>query len=148
MKVKAFTSKNPAELPEGVEKVELDELFHTADVLSLHCPLTDGTRHIVNEARLKLMKPTAILINTGRGPLIDEEALAKALNDGYIYAAGLDVLSCEPPRRDNPVLSARNCFITPHLGWATVEARERLLKIAVDNLKAYISGAPCNNVAV
>ena len=148
MKVKAFTSKNPAELPEGVEKVELDELFHTADVLSLHCPLTDGTRHIVNEARLKLMKPTAILINTGRGPLIDEDALAKALNAGSIYAAGLDVLSCEPPRRDNPVLSARNCFITPHLGWATVEARERLLKIAVDNLKAYISGAPCNNVAV
>lgn len=148
MKVKAFTSKKPAELPEGVEKVELDELFRTADVLSLHCPLTDGTRHIVNESRLKLMKPTAILINTGRGPLIDEDALAKALDAGRIYAAGLDVLSCEPPRRDNPVLSARNCFITPHLGWATVEARERLLKIAVDNLKAYISGAPCNNVAV
>lgn len=148
MKVKAFTSKNPAELPEGVEKVELDELFRTADVLSLHCPLTDGTRHIVNESRLKLMKPTAILINTGRGPLIDEEALAKALDAGRIYAAGLDVLLCEPPRRDNPLLSARNCFITPHLGWATVEARERLLKITVDNLKAYISGAPRNNVAV
>lgn len=135
-------------MPEGIDKVELDELFRTSDVLSLHCPLTDGTRHIVNAARLKLMKSTAILINTGRGPLVDENALAEALNAGQIYAAGLDVLSCEPPRCDNPLLSARNCFITPHLGWATKEARERLLKIAVDNLEAYVSGVPRNNVAV
>lgn len=148
MKVQAFTSKSPDELPEGIDKVELDELFRTSDVLSLHCPLTDGTRHIVNAARLKLMKSTAILINTGRGPLVDENALAEALNAGQIYAAGLDVLSCEPPRCDNPLLSARNCFITPHLGWATKEARERLLKIAVDNLEAYVSGVPRNNVAV
>lgn len=147
MKVQAYTSKSPEELPDGVEKVGLDELFQTSDVLSLHCPLTDDTRHIVNEATLKLMKPTAILINTGRGPLVDEDALAQVLNSGCIYAAGLDVLSCEPPRHDNPLLSARNCYITPHLGWATVEARERLMQIAAENLEAFISGHPRNNVA-
>lgn len=147
MKVKAFTSKDAAALPAGVVKADLDELFSTCDVVTLHCPLTDTTRHLVNAGRLAQMKKSAIIINTGRGPLVDEGALADALNRGVIYAAGVDVLSCEPPSADNPLLSARNCFITPHLGWATVEARERLLKITVDNLRGYISGNIINNVA-
>lgn len=146
MKVKAYTSKDASVLPEGVEKAGLDELFRTSDVVSLHCPLTDGTRHIVNADRLRQMKPSAILINTGRGPLVDEAALAEALDNGSIYAAGVDVLSCEPPRPDNPLLRARNCFVTPHLGWATKEARIRLMDIAVANLRAFINGAVQNSV--
>lgn len=146
MKVKAYTSKDASVLPEGVEKAGLDELFSTSDVVSLHCPLTDGTRHIVNADRLRQMKPSAILINTGRGPLVDETALAEALDNGSIYAAGVDVLSCEPPRPDNPLLRARNCFVTPHLGWATKEARIRLMDIAVANLRAFINGDVQNSV--
>lgn len=147
MKVKAYTSKSPDKLPEGVAKADLDELFSTSDVVSLHCPLTESTRHLVNAARLAQMKPSAILINTGRGPLIDEEALAEALGSGRIHAAGLDVLTSEPPSADNPLLKAPNCFITPHLGWATKEARERLLDIATDNLRGFIAGDIRNNVA-
>lgn len=148
MNVKAYTSKRIEELPDGVSKADLDELFETSDVLSLHCPLTDSTRYLVNAERLAMMKPSAILINTGRGPLVDEKALAEALDSERIYAAGLDVLSSEPPAADNPLLTARNCFITPHLGWATKEARERLLSIAADNLRGFISGDIRNNVAV
>lgn len=147
MKVKAYTSKRIEELPDGVSKAGLDELFETSDVVSLHCPLTESTRHLVNADRLAQMKPSAILINTGRGPLVDEKALAEALNSGRIHAAGLDVLSSEPPAADNPLLTARNCFITPHLGWATKEARERLLSIAADNLRGFIAGDIRNNVA-
>lgn len=147
MKVKAYTSKRIEELPDGVSKAGLDELFETSDVVSLHCPLTDSTRHLVNAGRLAKMKPSAILINTGRGPLVDEKALAEALDSGRIHAAGLDVLSSEPPAADNPLLTARNCFITPHLGWATKEARERLLRIAADNLRGFITGDVRNNVA-
>lgn len=147
MKVKAYTSKRIEELPDGVSKAGLDELFETSDVVSLHCPLTESTRHLVNADRLAQMKPSAILINTGRGPLVDEKALAEALNSGRIHAAGLDVLSSEPPAADNPLLTARNCFITPHLGWATREARERLLSIAADNLRGFITGDVRNNVA-
>lgn len=147
MKVKAYTSKRIEELPDGVSKAGLDELFETSDVVSLHCPLTESTRHLVNADRLAQMKPSAILINTGRGPLVDEKALAEALNSGRIHAAGLDVLSSEPPAADNPLLTARNCFITPHLGWATKEARERLLRIAADNLRGFIAGDIRNNVA-
>lgn len=148
MNVKAYTSKRIEGLPDGVSKADLDELFATSDVVSLHCPLTDSTRHLVNAERLAMMKPSAILINTGRGPLVDEKALAEALDSERIYAAGLDVLSSEPPAADNPLLTARNCFITPHLGWATKEARERLLSIAADNLRGFISGDIRNNVAV
>ena len=146
MKVKAYTSKDASQLPEGITKASLDELFAESDVLSLHCPLTDDTHHLVNAKRLSEMKKSAILINTGRGQLIDEQALADALNAGAIHAAGLDVMSQEPPRADNPLLSARNCFTTPHIGWATVEARDRLMQTAASNLTAYLSGTPRNSV--
>ena len=147
MKVYAYTSKSQSMLPAYIQKIELDELFSVCDVISLHCPLTKETQEMVNAKRIKTMKPTAIIINTGRGALINEKDLADALNNEYIYAAGLDVLSSEPPLPDNPLLSARNCFITPHIAWATVEARSRLMNIAVNNLKNYMEGNVINNVA-
>ena len=147
MKVGVFTSKGQSELPEGIVKMSLDEVFKTCDVVSLHCPLTSSTQEMVNAERLNLMKSNAILINTGRGPLINEHDLADALNEGKIMAAGLDVLSSEPPLSTNPLLSARNCFITPHIAWATKEARIRLMKIAVNNLKEFKNGNVINNVA-
>ena len=147
MKVGVFTSKAQSELPEGVKKMSLEEIFKNCDVVSLHCPLTPSTQEMVNEERLNLMKPNAILINTGRGPLINEKDLADALNEGKILAAGLDVLSTEPPLSTNPLLSARNCFITPHIAWATKEARIRLMKIAVNNLNEFMKGNIINNVA-
>ena len=147
MKVGVFTSKAQSELPEGVKKMSLEEIFKNCDVVSLHCPLTPSTQEMVNSERLNLMKPNAILINTGRGPLINEQDLADALNEGKILAAGLDVLSTEPPLSSNPLLSARNCFITPHIAWATKEARIRLMKIAVNNLNEFMKGNIINNVA-
>lgn len=147
MKVGVFTSKAQSELPEGVKKMSLEEIFKNCDVVSLHCPLTPSTQEMVNAERLNLMKPNAILINTGRGPLINEQDLADALNEGKILAAGLDVLSTEPPLSTNPLLSARNCFITPHIAWATKEARIRLMKIAVNNLNEFMKGNIINNVA-
>ena len=146
MKVAAYTSKPQEELPEGIIKMSLEELFRTSDVVSLHCPLTPTTHHLVNANRLALMKPTAILINTARGPIIDEQALADALNSERIYAAGIDVLTEEPPRQGSPLLSARNCFVTPHIAWATLEARTRLLKICEENLRAFVEGSPQNVV--
>ena len=146
MKVIAYTSKDQCSLPEWVEKASLDRLFKISDVVSLHCPLNESTLHIVDESRLNQMKASSILINTGRGPLVDENALAEALNERKIYAAGIDVLSSEPPKADNPLLTARNCFITPHIGWATKEARERLMKITLENLKAFVAGSPINEV--
>lgn len=147
MKVCVCTSKKQSELPEGIQKMELEELFKTSDVVSLHCPLTPTTKEMVNAARLRTMKPTAILINTGRGPLVNEQDLADALNEGVIAGAGVDVLSVEPPTSDNPLLNARNCFITPHIAWATKEARTRLMQIAVANLNGYLTGKIINNVA-
>ena len=147
MKVGVFTSKAQSELPEGFRKMSLEEIFKNCDVVSLHCPLTPSTQEMVNAERLNLMKPNAILINTGRGPLINEQDLADALNEGKILAAGLDVLSTEPPLSTNPLLSARNCFITPHIAWATKEARIRLMKIAVNNLNEFMKGNIINNVA-
>ena len=147
MKIWAYTSKSRLQLPPEIKKMELDQLFHECDIISLHCPLTEQTHEMVNARRLALMKPSAILINTGRGQLINEQDLADALNNEKIYAAGLDVLSSEPPRADNPLLTARNCYITPHIAWATTAARERLMTILVENLRAFKAGKPINNVA-
>ena len=148
MRILAYSSKSADALKEmGIEKADsYEQLFREADVLSLHCPLTEETHHLVNAERLKLMKPTAILINTGRGPLVDEAALADALNEGRIMAAGVDVLQEEPPRNGSPLINARNCYITPHIAWATKAARERLLNIAVANVKAFMEGRPQNAV--
>lgn len=146
MKVFAYTSKSHFQLPPEIHKMDLDELFRECDIVSLHCPLTETTRELVNADRLRLMKPTAILINTGRGSLINEQDLADALNQGTIFAAGLDVLSQEPPQANNPLLMAKNCYITPHIAWASREARVRLLQIMVENIRAYQSGKPINVV--
>lgn len=146
MKVWAYTSKSRLQLPPEIKKMELDQLFHECDIISLHCPLTEETRELVNARRLALMKPSAMLINTGRGPLVDEQALADALNSGQIYAAGVDVLSTEPPRADNPLLGAKNCYITPHIAWASTAARERLIKMAAENVKGYRDGKLMNVV--
>lgn len=146
MKVIAYTSKAQMQLPKEIKKVELNELFEQSDILSLHAPLTDDTRNIVNAKTLALMKPTGIIINTSRGPLINEDDLAEALKNKTIYAAGIDVMSQEPPKADNPLLGVENCFITPHIAWASLAARKRLMEILIDNLKAFIDGKPINRV--
>ena len=126
--------------------VEIPELLEQSDVISIHAPLTPENEGLINEKTLGLMKKNALLINTARGPIIDEQALAAALNTGRIAGAGLDVLSVEPPTSENPLLSARNCLTTPHISWATLEARSRLMNIAVNNLRAYLHGNPQNVV--
>lgn len=140
MNVLAATSKPQALLPIGVTACTADEVLANADVISLHCPLTDGTREMINSESLHKMKRTAILINTGRGPLVNEQDLANALNNGDIAAFGADVLSIEPARKDNPLLTAKNCYITPHIAWATTEARTRLMNTAVENVRQFIAG--------
>lgn len=147
MKVKTVTSKVQSTLPVGIEKVSLEELLATADVLSLHCPLTDSTRHMINAATLQQMKPSAILINTGRGPLVDDQAVADALAKGAIAAYCADVVTEEPPRPDNPLLQQPNAFITPHIAWASMEARVRLLKVAIDNVRSFLNGQPQNVIS-
>ncbi len=127
--------------------VSMDQVFEQSDVLSLHCPLTDETHHLVDAARLASMKPTALLINTARGPLIDEPALASTLNQSRIAGAALDVLSIEPPTADYPLLSAPRCIITPHNAWAAREARHRLMQLAADNLRSFLEGKPVNVVS-
>ncbi len=146
MKVQAFTSKAQEQLPEGITKVDLDTLFATSDVVSLHCPLTPDTHHMVNRKRLHAMKPRAILINTSRGELVNEADLADCLEKGGLLGAGLDVMAQEPPQEDNPLLRARNCYMTPHIGWASKEARTRLMDIVTRNAKAFIDGRPQNVV--
>jgi glycerate dehydrogenase len=131
---------------EGVEFVDLDRLFSESDIISLHCPLTPETKEMVNATRLAQMKPSAFLINTARGALVNEKDLADALNRGRIAGAGLDVLSMEPPPAGNPLLSAKNCVITPHIAWATRNARARLLDVAVENIRGWIDGQPQNVV--
>ena len=142
MKVIAYDSVAPSEAVAGVAMAELETLFRDSDVVSLHCPLTGGNKGLVNAMRLSLMKPNAFLINTSRGPLVNESDLAAALNAGRLAGAGLDVLAVEPPLPDNPLLTARNCLITPHSAWATAAARLRLMDIAVGNLRAFLNGAP------
>ena len=145
MQVQVLTSKTT--LPAGVKSVSLDELLATSDVLSLHCPLTEETRHLINADALRKMKRSAILINTGRGPLVDDDAVAKALATGHLAAFCADVMTTEPPTSDNPLLSLPNAFITPHIAWATKEARERLVRIATANVRAWVTGHPENVVS-
>jgi glycerate dehydrogenase len=128
------------------ECVGLDRLLRESDVVSLHCPLTAEMERLVNAATLATMKPTAVLVNTARGGLVDEAALAAALDAGRLAGAGLDVLAVEPPAISNPLLAARNCIITPHVAWATREARRRLIEITADNVRAFAAGAPRNVV--
>lgn len=141
------TSRSFTVHPAEITMVDVDTLFRVADVVSLHCPLTPQTEGIVSRKRLGTMKKSAWLINTSRGPLIDEQALADALHAGEIAGAGLDVLSVEPPPADHPLLTAPNCFITPHYAWATRSARTRLMHEVVENLSAYLSGTPRNVVS-
>jgi glycerate dehydrogenase len=129
-----------------VRPVDLETLFRESDVVSLHCPLTPETTGLVNRERLALMKSTAFLINTSRGPLVDETALADALNNGKLAGAGLDVLAVEPPADRNPLYTAKNCYITPHIAWATRASRQRLLDSAIDNVASFLRGQPRNVV--
>ena len=147
MDVFACTSKNSADLPDGIQKTTLDGLFGISDVITLHCPLTGNTREMINKETLAKMKQGAILINTGRGPLVNEQDVADALKSGQLAAYGADVMSQEPPAKDNPLLALSNAFITPHIAWATYEARTRLMRIAADNVKAFIEGNPQNVVS-
>ena len=149
MEVLAYTSKPQSALPAGVTKADsIDDIFRMSDIVSLHCPLNKETSEIANAAHLSLMKKSAILINTGRGGLVNEQDLADALRENRIKAAGLDVMVNEPPREDNPLLKLDNCFITPHIAWATNEARVRLMNQTVKNLRSFIEGNIINNVAL
>ena len=146
MRVCAFTSKPEDQLPSYVEKKSLGEIFSESDIISLHCPLTPDTRHLINSETLQTMKPSAILINTGRGPLIDDQAVADALAEGRLAAFCADVLTEEPPKADNPLLKQPTAFTTPHIAWASTEARIRLLQVAIDNVRAFLNGHPQNVV--
>ena len=146
MNVVAYTSKHADELPLGIEKRTMDELLVESDVVSLHCPLTPDTRHLINSQTLQRMKSTAILINTGRGPLVNDQDMADALQGKRLSAFCADVLTEEPPQAGNPLLRCENAFITPHIAWATKEARSRLINIAVNNVVAFVEGKPVNVV--
>ncbi len=147
MSVLAFTPhiKDTGEL-KTVKFVSLDELLSQSDIVTCHCPLTPDTECLINSENISKMKKSAILINTSRGPVVDEEALAYALDNDLIMAAGLDVLKTEPASEDNPLLKAKNCYITPHIAWAAKETRARLLKILEENIIAYLNGTPQNVV--
>jgi glycerate dehydrogenase len=136
---------NPPSYP-GFRWVGVEELLRESDVVSLHCPLFPETEGLINARRLRLMKPTAFLINNSRGPLTVDQDLADALNSGKLAGAAVDVLSAEPPAATNPLLTAKNCLVTPHISWATKEARSRLMGLAVDNVKSFLAGKPQNVV--
>ncbi|MFC2118064.1 D-2-hydroxyacid dehydrogenase [Bacteroidota bacterium] len=146
MNVIFFTEPAPEKIPDDCKMCSLEELFKSSTVISLHCPLTENTKHIINEKSLEMMKNDAFLINTSRGPLIDEPALVKALNSGIIGGAGLDVLDQEPPSEENPLFRAKNCFITPHYSWATMDSRKRLINKVINNVEAFIHGNVKNKV--
>lgn len=146
MNVLAYTSKSPDQLPEWIRKTTLDGLLGASDVVSLHCPLTDTTRELMNSASIEKMRDGAILINTGRGPLVNEADVADELASGKLGAYCADVLSSEPPSASNPLIGVPNAFITPHVAWATLEARLRLMDIAVCNIKSFLAGSPTNVV--
>ncbi len=147
MKILVHTRTKPQDTL-GIEVVSLEELLRRSDVVTFHCPLTPQTAELINAETLALMKPTALLINTSRGGVINEQDLANALNNGTIAAAGLDVLTAEPMQEDCPLRNAKNCYITPHIAWAAVETRERLVEMVKQNANAWLSGNPINNVAV
>lgn len=146
MRVALFTSKEQQDLPEGFVKMELDELFATSDVVSLHCPLTPETRLLADARRIALMRPGSILVNTARGPLVDESAAFEALESGRLAAVCVDVMTQEPPQQGNRMLSHPNCFSTPHIAWATREARVRLLDATAKNISAFLAGKALNVV--
>ena len=146
MEVLMVNPSAKTDLPQGVRPVTLDHLFCESDVISLHCPLTPDTTELINAATLSQMKSSAFLINTGRGPLINEQDLAEALNAGLIAGAGLDVLSEEPPSAGTPLMHAKNCYITPHIAWASNAARKRLLHCTIENVEAFLKAKPQNVV--
>ena len=146
MKVLAFSSKDQKDLEEGVEKVSLEKLLKESDLVSLHCPLTPSTKEMINSRSLEEMKTGAILINTGRGPLVDEKAVAQALEKDKLRAYCTDVMCSEPPQSNNPLFKSDKAYLTPHIAWATEEARKRLMEIAVNNLKQFLKGDPVNAV--
>ena len=146
MDVYAFTSKNASDLPECIRKTTMEGLLAVSDILTLHCPLTESTREMINKDSLKQMKCDAILINTARGPLVNEQEVADALRSGQLAAYGADVMCDEPPSEDNPLFGVPNAYLTPHVAWATIEARRRLVNIAVANVKAFVNGVPQNVV--
>ena len=146
MKVVAYTSKRAEDLPSYIGKRTMDELLSESDVVSLHCPLTPDTHHLMNSRTLRMMKPSAILINTGRGPLVNDQDVADALKAKRLRAYCADVLTEEPPRADNPLLACEDAFMTPHIAWATKEARIRLIDVAIGNVRAFVEGRPVNVV--
>lgn len=146
MDVFAFTSKNSSDLPAGIQKTTMEGLFGISDLITLHCPLNDSTREMINKESIDKMRRGAILINTSRGPLVNEQDVADALESGQLGAYGADVMCSEPPAADNPLFKQPNAFITPHIAWATREARLRLMTIALNNVKAFIEGNPVNVV--
>lgn len=146
MKVVALTSKTPEQLPEYITPVSKEDFLRTSDIVVLSAPLTPENHHFINAETLAMMKPGAILINTARGGLVDSHALAQALRDKKIAAAGIDVLESEPPTASEPLLSAPNCYITPHIAWQSDQARQRLMDVSVENLRAYLKGEPINAV--
>ena len=146
MKVVAQTSKAQEQLPVYINKVTMDQLFQCADVITLHCPLTNNTREMICAESIARMKKGVMVVNTGRGPLVNEHDMAAALKEGRVGAFCADVLTSEPPSADNPLFACPNAFITPHIAWASCEARTRLIHIAADNLRAFISGVPNNMV--
>ena len=147
MEVFALTSKEQTSLPEGLQKTSLDHLLAVSDILTLHCPLTESTREMINAKSISKMKKGAIIINTGRGPLVNEQEVADALQSGHLAAYGADVLSVEPPSADNPLIHAPNAYITPHIAWATFEARTRLMDIATANVRAFLDGKPIHSIS-
>lgn len=146
MDVFAVTSKDAMSLPKGIQKTTLDGLLGVADIISLHCPLTKDNYHLIDAEKISRMREGAILINTARGALVDEQAIADALESGHLAGYGADVMEQEPPRKDCPLFFQPHAYLTPHIAWATKEARERLMRICVDNVRAFKEGKPINEV--
>ena len=140
-----YANRSKKEFPNALQ-VTNDQIFEKSDIISLNCPLNKDSKHIINEISINKMKRNVILLNSGRGPLVDEDALSKALNENRIGWYASDVLSTEPPKKNNPLIGAKNCFITPHIAWQTSEARTRLMEIAVNNIKCFLSNNPINRV--